>query len=905
MARVQHGREEMAKKKRPRLYLIDGNNYIYRAFHAIRHLTNSKGFPTNAVYGFTTMLLKVIRDEKPEYLAVAFDSRGDTTRHKIFPEYKATRPPMPDDLQPQVPIIHDLVGAFRIPVLEKPGYEADDLLATAALMGVEAGMEVVIVSGDKDLLQLVGKGVKVLDTMKDILYGPAQVEEKFGVSPGQLGDVLALAGDSVDNVPGVRGIGAKTAPELIRRYGSLDGLYENLDDLKGARRRKIEEGRDDAFLSKKLVTLIDDVPLGLMVEDFGAREPDREAALALFREMEFSRLMQEVAGPGKKSQRPREYRLVSTGEELAELAELLASSGGFAVDLETTHLEPMRAEIVGLSFSAREDKAFYVPVGHNYLGAPEQLPLETVLKVLGPVLTDPAVPKYGQNIKYDALVFQGAGLTLAGIDFDTMVASYVINPTRHRHNLTELALEYLDEKVSSYEDVAGKGKKQIPFSHVEVAAALEYAGEDADVTFRLTGTLRPKIEELSLGELYYGLELPLVQVLAAMERNGVLIDMQALRDLAKEVDGQLQELVRKIWTMAGVEFNLNSPKQLAEILFDRLGLPVVKKTKTGRSTDEGVLMQLAAGHELPAEVLSYRQLAKLKNTYLDVLPTLVNPRTGRVHTSFNQTVTATGRLSSSDPNLQNIPVRTELGRRIRQAFIASPGGVLLSADYSQIELRLLAHLSGDEGLLEAFRRGEDVHEQTATAIFGDGEGGVTEEQRRTAKTINFGIIYGMGAFGLSRQLRIDQKEAKEFIERYFERFPGVRAFLDSTLEKARIDGFVTTLLGRKRFLPELAARNRNVVQFAERMATNTPVQGSAADLIKKAMLEIHAELLRPAAEWGTLMVLQIHDELLFDVPEEEVDRLVAMVREKMEGVMDLAVPLTVDVGVGSNWDEAH
>ena len=895
----------MAKRKRPRLYLIDGNNYIYRAFHAIRNLTNSKGFPTNAVYGFTTMLLKVIRDEKPEYVAVAFDSKGPTTRHRIFKEYKATRPPMPEDLQPQVPVIHDLVDAFRIPVLEKAGYEADDLLATAARMGVEAGVDVVIVSGDKDLLQLVGKDVKVLDTMKDILYGPAEVEEKFGVLPEQLGDVLALAGDSSDNVPGVRGIGGKTAPELIRRYGSLDGLYENLEELKGARRRKIEEGREEAFLSKKLVTLIDDVPLDLKVEDFALREMDGEAALALFREMEFSRLIQEVAGTEKRTQRPREYRLVSTGEELEELAVMLASSGGFAVDLETTHLEPMRAEIVGLSFSAREDTAFYVPVGHGYLGAPEQLSLERVLQVLSPVLTDPEVPKYGQNIKYDFLVFQGAGLDLAGISFDTMVASYVINPTRHQHNLGELALEYLDEKVSSYEDVAGKGKKQIPFSQVEVAAALEYAGEDADVTFRLTRTLRPKIEELSLEDLYFGLELPLVEVLAAMERNGVLIDTQGLRDLAKETDLQLQELMRKIWAMAGVEFNLNSPKQLAEVLFDRLGLPVVKKTKTGRSTDEGVLTHLAPRHELPAEVLSYRQLSKLKNTYLDVLPTLVNPRTGRVHTSFNQTVAATGRLSSSDPNLQNIPIRTELGRRIRQAFIASPGSVLLSADYSQIELRLLAHLSGDERLLEAFRRGEDVHEQTATAIFGESEGGVTGDQRRTAKTINFGIIYGMGAFGLSRQLGIDQKEAREFIEKYFERFPGVRSWLDTTLERARIDGFVTTLMGRKRFLPELAARNRNVVQFAERMATNTPVQGSAADLIKKAMLEIHAELGRPGAKWRSLMVLQIHDELLFEVPEKEVKKLAKMVREKMEGVMKLAVPLTVDIGRGSNWDEAH
>jgi DNA polymerase-1 len=895
----------MSGKKKARLYLVDGNNYVYRAFHAIRSLSNSKGFPTNAVYGFTTMLLKVIRDGKPDYVAVAFDSKGPTTRHALFPEYKATRPATPEDLLPQIPVIRSLVRAFRIPVLEKEGYEADDLLATAAKMGVEAGMEVVIVSGDKDLLQLVGDGLKVLDTMKEMLYGSEEVKERFGVEPAQLGDVLALAGDPVDNIPGVRGIGGKTAPELIGRYGSLAGLYEKLDDVTGARRRRLEEGREHAFLSRRLVTLLDDVPLGASLEDFRAREPDREAARAIFKEMEFTRLLREVAGAEGKTKRARQYSLVFTNKELAELAAALKKAGAFAVDLETTHIEPMRADIVGLAFSASPDTAFYVPVGHSYLGAPEQLPLVRVLEVLGPLLTDPAVPKYGQNIKYDALVFKRAGVRLGGIAFDTMVASYVINPTRHRHNLTELALEYLDEKVSSYEDVAGKGKKQIPFSQVEVGKARDYAGEDADIALRLTETLRPKVEDLSLSELYYKLELPLVEVLAAMEEGGVLIDTQALRDLAKETDAQLQDLMKRVWAMAGVEFNLNSPKQLAEILFDKLGLPVLKKTKTGRSTDEGVLTQLAARHELPAQVLSYRQLAKLKNTYLDVLPTLVNPETGRVHTSFNQTVTATGRLSSSDPNLQNIPVRTDLGRRIRQAFIAAPGNVLLSADYSQIELRVLAHLAADDGLLEAFRKGEDIHEQTATAIFGNEGGKVTDEQRRTAKSINFGIVYGMGAFGLSRQLGIDQGEAKEFIDRYFERFPGVRAFLDATLEKARVDGFVSTLLGRKRYLPELTARNRNVVQFAERMAINTPVQGSAADLIKKAMLEIHRELSSPGGAWKSSMVLQIHDELLFEVPKKEKARLAAMVRKNMEGVMDLAVPLTVDIGIGPNWDAAH
>jgi DNA polymerase-1 len=893
----------VTKKKAGRLYLVDGHNYLYRAFHAIRGLTNSKGFPTNAVYGFAVMLIKILREEEPEYLAVAFDSKGPTTRHEIFPEYKGTRPPMPEDLTPQVPVIMDLVRAFRVPVLEREGCEADDLMATAARLGKEAGLEVVIVSGDKDLLQLVGPGVRVMDTMKDVVYTEKTVEERFGVTPRQLGDVLALAGDSVDNIPGVRGVGGKTAPELIARYGSLKDLYEHLDDLSPARRRRLEEGREEAFLSRRLVTLQEDLPLGLALEDLRKQDPGTDEAFAIFREMEFSRLQKEFSKPKEKA--PGDYRIVSEEKELEDLARKLKGSGGFAFDLETTDLDPMRARIVGLAFSLAPDQAFYIPVGHRYLGVPRQLPLEKVLDVLGPLLTDGKLPKYGQNIKYDVLVLDGAGLRLQGISFDTMVASYVINPTRHRHNLAELAQEYLDESVTSYEDVAGKGKKQIPFSQVEVERACAYAGEDADVTLRLREVLRPRIEELSLDGLYYDLEMPLVEVLIDLEKRGVLVDTAALGDLAAEVEGQLQELIGRIWKMAGLEFNLNSPKQLGEVLFDRLGLPVMKKTKTGRSTDEGVLTHLAAQHELPAEVLTYRQLAKLKNTYIDVLPTLVNPSTGRVHTSFNQTVTATGRLSSSDPNLQNIPVRTELGRRIRRAFIAEKGHLLLSADYSQVELRVLAHLSGDEGLCEAFRRGEDVHEQTAAAIFGSREGAITGEERRTAKTINFGIIYGMGAFGLARQLGIEQKEARDFIDRYFERFPGVREFMERTVAEGRLKGYVSTLMGRRRYLPELSSRNGNVVQFAERMAVNTPVQGSAADLIKRAMIDIHRELERPSGKWKASMVLQIHDELLFEVPREEAGRLADLVREKMEGVMELSVPIVVDIGQGLNWDEAH
>jgi DNA polymerase-1 len=914
---------------RKRLYLIDGNSYVYRAFHAIRHLSNSKGFPTNAVYGFTAMLMKIVREEKPDYLAVAFDSKGPTTRHAYYPRYKATRPPMPEGLVPQVPVIWDLVKAFRIPVLQQQGIEADDLLAAATREGLRHHLDVVLVSGDKDLLQLVSPHVAVLDTMKEQRWTPQEVEKRYGIGPERLVEMMALMGDSIDNVPGVRGVGEKTALELVKQFGTLERLYAHLGQVKGeARRKSLEAGREDAFLSRRLVTLDPEVPVRVDLDELRPTEPDTAAALAIFREMEFSKFVRELtpaggsageaaaaargeAGEGAHCRgngggRPRrDYRLVLTRAELAALAQLLRASAGFAVDLETTSLEPLRADIVGLSFSAAPHTAWYVPVGHRYLGAPEQLPLAEVLEALGPLLTDPAIPKYGQNIKYDALVLARAGIELHPIGFDTMVASYVINPTRHQHNLAELALEHLGERVTSYAEVAGSGKKQVSFAEVPVETARDYSGEDADVALRLTRLLAPKIEALGFHELFYDLELPLVAVLARMERNGVRIDSALLREASKETEIQLQELMRRIWAIAGQEFNINSPKQLGEVLFDKLGLPVVRRTKTGRSTDEDVLTRLAASHELPAEILAWRSLAKLKNTYLDVLPTLVNPETGRVHTSFNQTVTATGRLSSSDPNLQNIPVRTELGRRIRAAFVAAPGNVLVSADYSQIELRIMAHLSGDAELRSAFAHGEDVHARTAAAIFGGDAKAVTGEQRRTAKTINFGIIYGMGAYGLSQQLGIDQKQAKEFIDRYFERYPGVRAWLDRTVEEARRAGYVETLLGRRRYLPEIQSENRGVAQFAERMATNTPLQGTAADMIKKAMLAIDRELAAPRRRWRSLMVLQIHDELLFDVPAAEADRLAAMVREKMEGVVRLEVPVIVDVGRGASWAEAH
>lgn len=883
---------------RPSLYLIDGNSYIYRAFYAIRNLSNSKGFPTNAIYGFTTMLLKVIKDRKPEYLAIAFDEKGPTFRHEEFADYKAHRKPMPDDLIPQVPRIREMVRAFNIPVLAQAGYEADDIIGTVAKRAVTDGYDVVIVSGDKDLLQLVNERVTMYDTMKDKNYTPAEVMERYGVPPHAMTEVMGLMGDASDNIPGVPGIGEKTAISLVKEYGSLERIFAAAETIsKPKLRESILANIELARLSRRLATVITDLPVEVDYAHFLMGESDTDALMRLFKEFEFSSLLKEVAiaAPTEEAN----YRTVDTWEEFDALLDILAGSPRFAVDTETTGKDPMRADLVGLSFSTDAGKGWYIPLGHNYEGCPAQLSREIVLERLRPVLESPDKEKVGQNIKYDFIVLKRAGIDLAGIAFDTMVASYCLNPGRTSHSLEAIALEHLNYRMLTYAEVCGTGAKQIPFSQVRIDIATRYSAEDADITWRLAGLLSPRIAEESLKGLFTDLEMPLVEVLAAMEMNGVKIDAELLGRMSIEIDEKMRSLTTRIHALAGREFNINSPKQLAEILFEELKLPTVKKTKTGYSTDVEVLEVLASRHDLPAAILEFRSLSKLKSTYVDVLPVMINPETGRVHTSFNQTVTATGRLSSSEPNLQNIPIRTELGRRIREAFIAEPGCVLLSADYSQIELRILAHLAQDPILIDSFQRDEDIHTRTASEVFGVFPQMVTPDMRRQAKVVNFGILYGMSPHGLSQDLGIPQREAKRYIDSYFARYPRVKGFLDGILAQGREKGYVTTLMGRKRYVPELLASNAVARQAGERTAINTPIQGTAADIIKAAMIIIHRRIIRERLR--SRMIIQVHDELVFEVPSDELETMKVLVREEMEGVVRLAVPVKVDLEVGLNW----
>ncbi len=891
----------MAEKK-PRAFLIDGSSYIYRAFFAIPHLSNSKGFPTNATYGFTNMLLKVLRDQAPEYLVIAFDAPGPTFRHEVFGEYKANRPSMPENLRPQIPYIKEVVSALRIPTLEIEGYEADDLIASLAKKLEKEGMDTVIVSGDKDLMQLVAPHVVMYDPMKDKTYKIPEVKERFGVTPDKVVEVMGLSGDTSDNIPGVPGIGEKTAAKLIGQFGSIEELLKNLEKVKNATvRASLGHYADQARLSRELATLDTRAPLAWDLEKLKLGIPDREKLHRIFKEMEFSKLLKEFAA--KPAPSAKDYHLVTEEKDLQELSENLKKTGTFAVDLESTSLEPMRAEIVGLSFSFKPHQAFYIPVGHTYRGAPSQLDQKEVLKTLRPLLENPALKKYGQNIKYDYILLAKSGIHLKGIAGDTMIASYLLNPSKHSHSLEELAREHLDHQVTTYADVAGSGAKAISFNQVEVEKACHYSCEDADLTLLLANLLLPKIEADGFGELFHQVELPLVEVLAVMEMNGVKLNLPLLRIMSKEFEGQLQRMSQEIYDLAGEEFNINSPQQLGKILFEKLKLPGGKRTKTGYSTDVEVLDELSKDFPLPAKVLEYRSLSKLKSTYVDALPQLINPATGRIHTSFNQTVTATGRLSSSDPNLQNIPIRSPEGRRIRQAFVPEEGSLILSADYSQVELRILAHLSCDTSLIETFQRDEDIHAATAAEIFRVSPEQVNLEMRRLAKVINFGIIYGMSAFGLSKELGISPSVAQAYIANYFQKYHGVRDYIDKSLELARERKYVTTLMNRRRYLPDIASSNRSVRQFAERIAINAPIQGSAADLIKVAMINIHRRLLKEKR--NTKLILQIHDELVFEVPEKELDPVKALVKKEMEGVMELYIPLKVDIGEGKNWAEAH
>jgi DNA polymerase-1 len=918
---------DVPAKAAPRIFLIDAYALIYRAFYAFinRPLTNSRGENTSAPFGFANFLLSIRDEHQPDYLAIVFDS-GMSHREKIYPEYKATREKMPDELEASLPRIREMVEAFHDPVVEVEGYEADDVIGTLAVRAREAGLEAVIVSGDKDLYQLVGERIHLLNPGRG---GPTGVEaewvdesnadEKFGVPPGRIPDYLALIGDSSDNVPGAPGIGPKTAFKLLREYGGLEEILARKEEVSGKRAREsLVENEEQVRLSRRLVTIQTDVPVELDLDVLRVRDPDRERLRRLFVELEFRRLTERFTdqegpvAPEEASETEVRYSLVTTPETVEELAGRVRQAGFVCVDTETTHPSATRADLVGISLSVEPGEAFYLPLAHRRSGelalddagdgSSPNLPSldDEEMRPLVAILEDPGVKKVGQNLKYDMIVLERAGVALEGVDFDTMVASYVLDPNRRQHGLDALAVTLLGHRMMAYEDVAGKGKGQVTFDEVPVERARDYACEDADYTLRLKEVFQPELVEHELEGLFRDLEMPLVPVLARMEANGIRIDVPFFRKMNEELGDELGALRGEIHAVAGEEFNLNSTPQLREILFEKLELPVVKRTKTGPSTDASVLEELAAqGHTLPTRLLEYRQLEKLRSTYVDALPRLVNPATGRIHTSFNQTVAATGRLSSSDPNLQNIPIRTELGREIRKGFVPEEGYLFFGADYSQVELRILAHFSGDDAFVRAFREGIDVHAQTASVIFEVELSEVTPDMRARAKTINFATLYGQGAFSLARQLGVSRDEAREFIDEYFQRFSGVRAFLDEQVEAARERGWVETLSGRRRYVPEIEAKNWNVRQFGERIAQNTPIQGTAADLIKGAMIRIQSRL--EAGFPRSRLLLQVHDELLLEIPEDEVEEVGSMVVREMEGALELKVPLVAETGTGRSW----
>ncbi|MGE0087393.1 MAG: DNA polymerase I [Desulfococcaceae bacterium] len=890
------------------VYLIDGSAYVYRAYHAIRAgLTNSKGLPTNAAFGFAKMLVKLMQEKKPGWLAVLFDKKGPTFRHEMYPEYKANRPPMPEDLVMQLPYIKQIVEGYRIPMIEADGFEADDLIGTLARQAESAGFSVVMVTGDKDFLQLLTENISLWDPMKDKSTDLEIMQKDMGIAPAQMIDVMALWGDTSDNVPGVPGIGEKTALSLIQTYGSVEHLYAKIADItKKKQKENLIQYKDQALLSQKLVTICTDAPIVFDPEIFKAQEPDAQILSGLFKELEFREFQDIFTEKSEIREQEKNYIAILETSALSELVTMLEKSELFALDTETTSIDPMKAKLVGLSFSMKENEAFYIPCGHDYIGAPKQIPLADILNALRPVLENPQFKKIGQNIKYDWIVLNRHGLDLQGVVADTMLASYLLDPSKRGHNLDRIALDFLGHKNITFADVAGKGKSMVGFNQVMVENAVPYACEDADITLMAWQVLEPMLAETGLTDLMEKVEMPLIPVLKDMEMQGICVDKERLRNLSKSFDHQLGLLETQIYSLAGEEFNINSSQQLGEILFEKLQLPVQKKTKkkTAYSTDVEVLTSLAETHELPALILRHRTLAKLKSTYADALLELIHPETGRIHTSYNQTVTATGRLSSSDPNLQNIPIRTEEGMEIRRAFIPQKGWILLAADYSQIELRLLAHYSGDEIFIKAFAEEEDIHTRTASEVFQISPEMITPELRRQAKTINFGIIYGMGAFSLSKELGISRTMAQTYIDHYFSRYKGVKNYIDTTIEEARKSGKTSTLLGRIRLIPEIGSSNQNLKAFAERTAVNTPIQGTAADLIKLAMIRVHAELKQRKLK--TAMLLSVHDELVFEVPPEEIDIVKDLVKTIMENVWpDLRVPLKVNMDSGKNWAEAH
>jgi DNA polymerase-1 len=886
-----------------RLFLVDGNSLLYRAYYAIRQLSTSQGFPTNAIFGFISALRKIIDQEKPDYLGVVFDVKGPTIRHEAYRDYKAHRKPMPDDLAVQVPVLKEVLHALRIPTAEFEKYEADDVLATLARRAARKKIRSVIVTTDKDLLQVVDPSTVIYNPAKETTVDEAGVKDIFGVGADQVVDVLSLWGDPTDNVPGVPGVGEKTAKALIQEFGSLDNLLRNLDRVKNPRiREKIEQNRDLLDLSRRLVTVVRDLDVGLDLDAYALQEPDEKEVLRLFQSLEFTTLL----GDFLKKPRPekRDYRVVFEESELAALCGRIARAAAVALDTETDSPFPTRARLVGMSFALVPGEAFYLPLGHDYLGAPAQVPKEKAFSLLRPILEAAAIRKTGQNIKYDAIVLRREGVHLGGIERDTMVLSYLLEPNWGKHNLERLALTYLQAGKTPYESVVGKGKNQLTMDKVDIDRVAPYACQDADLALELGTLLFEKVRERKLDRLYDEIERPLIELLAQMEIWGVRVDPAVLRAMSRELQAELQSLEKEIHELAGGAFNINSPRQLGSILFHKLGLPATKKTRVtkGFSTSLDILEELAALHPLARLVLDYRQKTKLKSTYADALPELIDPETGRIHTSYNQTVASTGRLSSSDPNLQNIPARGEWGPRFRRAFIADKGHGLLAADYSQIELRILAHLSEDPALIETFLMDRDVHDETARLVFSVEARLPAEEMRRRAKVINFSIIYGTSAFSLAKELQTSTAEAQTFIDRYFEQRPLVRDYLDRIVAEAKDRGYSETIFGRQRQVPELRQPDKMTQQAGRRIALNMPIQGSAADLIKVAMLRIWDDL--RARKLRTRMILQVHDELVFEVPSAEKAEVEKIVRDRMENVCALKVPLKVHLGWGPNWADA-
>jgi DNA polymerase-1 len=909
---------------RPTLVLIDGSGYLYRAFHALPPLSNRMGEPTGALFGVFNMLRATLK-EKPAHVAFVADASGPTFRDAIFAEYKAHRPPMPDDLRTQIEPMLALVEALGFPILRVPGVEADDVIGTLAMQAAAQGIDVVVSTGDKDLAQLVSKHIHLVNTMTNSTLDADGVFAKFGVRPDQIVDYLALVGDSADNIPGVPKCGPKTAAKWLAEYGTLDGIVANADKIGGKIGESLRATLPQLPMSRQLATIKTDVELDVKPSDLAFAEPDATKLRELYARYEFKAALKEldakegaaetvaalqIVTPAANESAPaqsanRNYELVLTQEHFDTWLEKLRTAELVCIDTETTSLDPMRAEIVGVSFAVEPGHAAYVPVAHDYPGAPAQLRRDEVFAALKPLLENAQKPKLGQHAKYDMNVLSNYGIAVAGVRYDSMLESYVWNSSGSRHDMDTLAKKYLGVDTIHYEDVAGKGAKQIPFAQVDVQRAAEYSAEDADITLRLHQALWPKLEgEPNLRRVFEEIEMPLVPVLARMEQTGVLIDAGKLKQQSNELGKRMLEIQQQAFAIAGRNFNMDSPKQLQALLYEELQLPVSVKTPTGQpSTNEEALEGLASQHELPRLILDYRTLAKLRSTYTDKLPEAVNPHTGRVHTSYHQAVAATGRLSSNDPNLQNIPIRTEEGRRIRQAFVAPTGFKILAADYSQIELRIMAHLSGDAGLLAAFHGNQDVHRATAAEVFGVPPEQVDPNQRRAAKAINFGLMYGMSAWGLARQLGIERGEANAYVKTYFERYPGVQAFMNTTREQAHRDGYVETLFGRRLYLNEIHSKNQGLRAGAERAAINAPMQGTAADIIKRAMIAVDAWL--QTLDGAARMIMQVHDELVFEVRDDAIASITAGVRERMMGAAKLSVPLIVDIGVGKNWDEAH